>query len=284
MKVTYTRAQFDQTYPNSDVCLDHLFQARYGRLAACPGCGVVKPRYYRIKKRKCYECKDCSYQLSPTADTIFHKSSTSLKDWFYIIYLFSQAKNGVSAMEIQRHLGVTYKCAWRIGKQIRLLMAQDDNRLDGIVEGDETYVGGKRPRDEGRGHKTPVLGLVERGGAVRAQVTTTASTKTAQRFIEATLSPTARLHTDESPIYHHVAQRWPHETINHSRGEYARGLVTTNTIEGFWSQLKRSLHGTYHAVSPKYLQGYVDYFAFHYTYRSVPVYPLLMERAWRPVQ
>jgi transposase len=118
----FTIKQFNETFPNDDTCLQFMFDKRYGNMTACTKCGVTNPSYYRVRNRKCYECKDCGYQIHPLANTIFHKSDTSLKSWFYAIYLFSASKNGVSAKELERHLGVTYKTAWRIAKHIRLLM------------------------------------------------------------------------------------------------------------------------------------------------------------------
>ena len=123
----YTIDTLHQDFPDDDACLGYMFQQQYGNLPACPKCGVAKPRYYRARGRKCYACNDCGYQLSPLANTIFHKSETPLKKWFYAIYLFGVGKNGVSAKEIERHLGVTYKTAWRMAKQIRLMMQQGDN-------------------------------------------------------------------------------------------------------------------------------------------------------------
>lgn len=145
-----------------DACIAYMFEQACGDMAACPKCGSVNPSYYRVKVRKCYECKDCGYQLHPLAGTIFHKSSTSLRSWFYVIYLFSVAKNGVSAKEVERHLGVTYKCAWRIAKQVRVLMQQGSNLLSGIAEVDETYIGGKHRRKGMFGNKTAVIGIVEK--------------------------------------------------------------------------------------------------------------------------
>lgn len=118
----FTVNQFNERFHDDDTCLDYMFKQAYGNMPACLKCGVVDPNYYRVRGRKCFECKDCGNQIHPLANTIFHKSSTSLKDWFYVIYLFSVARNGVSAKEVERHLGVTYKTAWRIARQVRSLM------------------------------------------------------------------------------------------------------------------------------------------------------------------
>lgn len=279
----YTIQQFKSEYPTDDACLDTIFQNRYGDLVACSGCGVVKPKYYRVKKRKCYACQDCGYQLHPLAGTIFHKSETPLTTWFFAMYLFSQAKNGVAAKELERHLGVTYKTAHRIGRQIRLLMQQGDDRLSGIVEADETYIGGIHSSKDRHAKKAPVIGLVQRKGEVKAIHVDGANASTALPFIASNLTPGAILHTDESRIYNRVSRMHTHLMINHSKLEYARGNVHTNTIEGFWSQLKRSLDGTHHCVSPKYLQTYVNERVYHYNHQGVAVFPLLVTAAAKKV-
>lgn len=279
----YTIKQFKSEYPNDDVCLDTIFNNRYGDLKACSSCGVVNPKYYRVKKRKCYACKDCGFQLHPLAGTIFHKSETPLTTWFFAMYLFSQAKNGVAAKELERHLGVTYKTAHRMGRQIRLLMQQGDNKLSGVVEADETYIGGKHNNKRRHESKEPVIGIVERKGEVKAIHVDGATASTALPFIAGNLTPEATLYTDESRIYNRVSRMRTHMMINHSKQEYARGVVHTNTIEGFWSQLKRSLDGTHHCVSPKYLQSYVDERTYHYNHQGVAVFPLLMKSASKPV-
>src|SRR3989344_5492634 len=138
----YTIKQFNEEYPDDNACLEAVFQNRFGDVKFCPKCGA-ETKFYRVKKRQCYACMHCGYQLHPLAQTIFRKSETPLKSWFYAIYLFSVSKNGVSAKELERHLGVTYKTAWRMAKQIRLLMQQDVEQLTGTVEVDETYIGGR---------------------------------------------------------------------------------------------------------------------------------------------
>jgi transposase-like protein len=271
----YTLDMLQKEFTDDDICLEFIFQQRYGHLEYCPTCGA-KTKFYRIKLRKYYKCAHCAFELYPLNGTIFHKSSTPLTKWFFAIYLFSNSKNGVAAKELERHLGVTYKTAWRMAKQIRKLMDEHNVNLTGIVEADETYVGGYDKGWRGTGDKTPVIGAVERGGRVEAQVVKTVSRKTAEQFLDATLAPDAVLHTDESKVYNHVSRKRVHEAINHSRHEYGRGEVTTNSIEGFWSQMKRSLDGTYHSVSPKYLQLYANEFEYRYNHRHVAVLPFLM--------
>lgn len=266
-----TIRDFEREFPDDSACLEYIFKLKFAD-KPCPKCGKVNG-FYRVRARKCYACSVCGKQVSPTAGTIFHKSETSLRTWFYCILFMTNAKNGVAALELQRHFGMTYKTAWRIARQIRKVMIDEGNILSGIVEGDETYIGGKHKFDERFSSKTPVLGLVERGGSVKAKAVNTASVANARKFIEANVSSKAEIHTDTARIYSHVSRKRTHAVINHAEHEYARGNVTTNTIEGFWSQMKRSIDGTYHQVSPKHLQHYVDEFAYSYSHRH-DRYPL----------
>jgi transposase len=264
-----TITQFHERFPDDDACLHEIFVNRNEGVIACPKCGSADNAYYKVKSRKCYECKDCGNQLHPLAGTIFHKSSTPLKQWFFAIFLFSKSKNGVSAMELQRQLGVTYKTAWRMAKQIRLLFNVDGDKLDGHVEMDETYIGGRRRQHEKFDNKTPVVGAVERKGQIVARVTQDASSTTLQKLLREHVEVGTRLYTDEWRGYTRARRLgYLHETVNHSQYEWADGIAHTNTIEGFWSQLKRSIRGTYGFVSPKYLQHYLNEFSYRYNHRT----------------
>lgn len=274
----YTKRQFEAEYPDDDACLEAIFQNRFGDLKFCPQCGA-ETMFYKIKKRQAYACKWCAYQLHPLADTIFRKTTTPLKDWFYAIYLFSVSKNGVSAKEIERHLGVTYKTAWRMAKQTRLLMQQDTEKLTGTVQADETYIGGRRHRANWVTEKTAVIGIVEKYGSAKASVVGHVNATVAIPYLKANIALGSTIHTDESKIYLRVKRDYLHETVNHSKEQYVRAGVHTNQIEGFWGQLKRSISGTYHCVSPKYLQSYVNEFVFRYNFRDVAVCPVLLELA-----
>lgn len=148
MKVRFTINSFHEKYPNENACLHENFLSRFGSLRSCPSC-KKRTNFYRIVSKKVYSCQYCGYQISPLAGTIFHKSDTDLKKWFYAIYLFSVSKNGVSAKELERHLGVTYKTAWRIAKQIRELFSQNKETLSNLIEVDETYYGGKHKDKRG---------------------------------------------------------------------------------------------------------------------------------------
>lgn len=284
----YTFQQFKTEYSDDAACLKAVLDNRYGD--TCPKCGVIGVKWHPITRRKAFVCSECDKHVYPLADTIFRKSETSLWSWFYAIYQFSVAKNGVSAKELERTLGVTYKTAWRMAKQIRLLMSQDNEPLGGDgtpVQTDETYWGGKaragQDRLEAYNKKKPIIGAVEAGGQAKALVVHKATTSHARSFIHASLELGATLHTDESPIYHWSKKEFLHQTVNHRSGQYVNGLVTTNAIEGFWSQLKRSMDGTYHVVSAKYLQQYVNQFVFMYNHRATAVCPVLLERAAKRV-
>ena len=282
----YTITQFHTDFPDDDACLNTVFENRYGDIEFCPKC-AAETKFYRVTGRKCYACMHCGHQLHPLAQTIFHKSETSLKLWFYAIYLFSVSKNGVSAKELQRHLGVTYKTAHRMARQIRLLMQQDTDMLTGVIEADETYIGGTRKKYQQihsqYDNKTAVVGIVEKNGRAKAFTTKHPDATVTIPYLKANIAEGSTLHTDESGIYSRVKRDFTHELINHSKYEYVRAGVTTNTIEGFWGQLKRSLDGTYHSVSPKYLQSYVNEFVFRYNLRGVVVYPVLLELASKRV-
>ncbi len=276
MTSKYTIKDFNKMYPDDEACLNEIFNNRYGHLKSCPSC-KKKTNFYKAKNRKVYACQYCGYQISPLADTIFHKSSTSLRDWFYSIYLFSVSKNGVSAKELERQLGVTYKTAWRIAKHIRQLFVQNKDLLSDTIEIDETYIGGKHKGKRGRGseNKTAVMGLVQRKGNFKAKVVPNTNSYTVQSMMRDNVELGADIVTDEYRSYNVVRKMgFNHQTVCHVKEQWANGTIHVNTLEGFWSQLKRSINGTYHCVSPKYLQFYVDEFVYRYNQRlsSFPIF------------
>ena len=187
-------------------------------------------------------------------------------------------------MELQRQLGVTYKCAWRIANKVRTLFSDETPQLNNIVEIDETYVGGKgknNKRGRGAENKTPVFGMAERKGLLRAKVTVDTKKETVMPIIKEHVKIGSNIMSDEYLPYQSLSREgFNHQSINHSQKQYVNGLIHTNTIEGFWSQLKRSVNGTYHMVSPKYLQEYVNEFSYRYNQREKarPIFSLLLER------
>lgn len=223
----YTVQQFREDFPDEDACLRYLLRNK-----TCP---CDKRTFYRVKNRKCFACS-CGNHIYPTAGTIFHKSSTPLTEWFYAIYLMSISKNGVAATELQRHLGVTYKTAWRMMHRIRTLMKQDTDLLSGIVEADEVYIGGRRRSSNKWTEKVPVLGVVERGGKIKTKHVVEANTGTIIGFLGENVQIGSRVMTDGLASYRKIPQMGLfHEFVEHkNKKEYVRGDVTTNTIEGFW--------------------------------------------------
>jgi transposase len=193
------------------------------------------------------------------------------------MYLFSVSKNGVAATEIQRHTGVTYKTAWRMGHKIRELMAED-RTLEGIIEVDETYIGGRHRRYKKYSKKYSVFGAVERNGSVRAVHVRSTGARVLLPEIQRTVKPGSTIYSDEWGAYRKLSYyEYTHDTVNHSKYEWSRENVYTNTIEGFWGQMKRSFSGTHHSISKKWLQHYVDEFTFKYNHRS-GVFELLLGR------
>jgi transposase-like protein len=279
----YTIVDFNKDFQDEDACLEDMFTRRYGAVKTCPKCKKYTT-FYKVADRKCYACQFCGHQLHPLAGTIFHKSSTPLKLWYFAIFLFSTSKKGVSAKELQRQLGVTYKCAWRMAHQIRKLMGQDGDKLSGIVEADETYIGGYKKGGQGGKGKTPILGLVQRGGGVKAKVAPR-ETHIILNHMRDNVEKGTTVFTDQFGVYKKAIQLgYTHDAVNHWKKEYARNNVHTNTIEGFWGQLKRSIRGTYTFVSVKHLQAYVDEFAWRYSNRANPLFSALLQLAWKPAR
>jgi len=283
-------------FPDDETCLRWLWNTRYNLgddEAHCERCGEIRTfrRYAAKQQRQDWTCTACGLHVHPTAGTIFHKSSTSLHLWFYAMYLMTSTRCGISAKQLERELGVTYKTAWRMFTLIRNeLMNQDDTTLEGEVEADETYVGGKRKSGRGRPRagdkvKTPVFGMVERGGKVVAVPVANAAELSLLPHMRKRIQRDSKVFTDEWRAYSQVGLAgYTHETINHSSGVYVSGDIHTNTIEGFWSLVKRGISGTHHAVSRKWLQGYLNEYAWRYNHRDVrgegqSMFGLLLVRA-----
>ncbi len=280
---TYTFFDFQEEFPTEKACLEYIFNKRYPNGYVDEETGEIIDLYY-TESRKCFTSADGSIQVYPTAGTIFHKSRTPLVKWFYTIFRMSQSKCGISAKQIEREIGVTYKTAWRMCHLIRKCLESGEEVLTGTIEIDETYVGGKprktnrnptakkknKTSKRGRGtDKSPVVGLVQRDGKVRAIVTEDVRRKTVFPFIEKNVQKGATVFTDEYHLYDTVGSLgYIHETVNHGLEEFARGIVHTNTIEGFWSYLKNGIRGAHKHTSKKYLQLYVNEYAFRWNNRK----------------
>jgi len=265
----YTIKQFNAQFPDDASCLADIFKNRYPNGLTCEKCGRQNS-FNPVVGRRAYACH-CGFQTYPTAGTIFHKSPTLLKTWYLAIFYMTASKNGVAALELQRHIGVTYKCAWRMMHQIRKLMNENPAPFRGTVELDETYIGGVRPGTRGRGAKgkTAVVGILERGGDVAASVVENTQARTVLPIVIKSVSPGSTIMTDDYSPYGRLSEGgyYSHEVVAHGRKEWVRGDVHTNGIEGFWSQMKCSIDGTHHHVSGKHLQKYADEYSFRYNRR-----------------
>ena len=235
---------------------------------------------YFLASRKIYKCKKCRKQFSVKAGTIFEESAVSLDKWLVAIWLMANCKNGISSYEMGRHLGVTQRTAWFMNHRIRTAMTVGSiEKLSGTVECDETYIGGdaknmhsverkRRVKKAGSpAHKSAVLGMVQRKGKVRAQVIQSRDAATIREFVTSNAEAGSEVMTDEWRGYHNLYDQYKHEIINHSL-TYVRDNVHTNSIENFWSLLKRTIKGTYVSVSPEHLQKYIEEQMFRYNERE----------------
>ena len=277
----YSLMEFMREFPDDATCLEFLWRNRYaedGEHAECPKCETTREfkRYGTTQQRQSWTCVACGHHLHPTAGTIYHKSSTSLHLWFYAMYLMSSTRCGISAKQLERELGVTYKTAWRIAHLIRTdLMEQSDEPLSGIVEVDETWIGGKlgnnpkyRNATSPFVNKTPVAGALSRGGRVIAVTVPNVRKATLMAHVEERIMPASTVYSDEAKAYDGLGKRgYQHSRVNHSERVYVSGDVHTNTLEGFWSLVKRGIGGVYHSVSSKHLQGYLNEYAWRYSER-----------------
>jgi transposase-like protein len=268
----FTTKTFERQFPDSDACLEWLKDYRWPDGIDCPICKKVT-KHHKMPNRSCYKCDYCGHDVYPMANTIFHKSATPLKTWFQAMYYMSSTRSGRSAKELQRMTGVTYKTAWRMFKQIRILFDENAGMFTNEVEIDETYIGGKRRGDnQGRpaegSHKVPVIGIAQRNGKVSVKAVANVKRSTVMPLIAKNVERKTIIYTDEYKVYDKVEDAgFNHVQCNHAAGEYVVGNAHTNTIEGFWSLVKRGIGGVYHAVSPKYLQSYLNEYQFRYNHR-----------------
>jgi IS1 family transposase/transposase-like protein len=274
-------AEFERMFPDEDACCAYLVARRWPNGVKCPRCGAEKP--HKLSNRawswQCYQCApDTSYRFSHIAGTIFENTNKPLRDWFKVAHLMLASKKGMSALQIMRYMGFgSYKTAWGMCHKIRTALMQNIDKLGGIVEMDETFIGGKdknRHWDKKRGYKdakVPIIGAVQRKGNVVARVLDRMTTQAAITFVnEVCSNKVSLLATDDWPGYQGLPSRIPHGSVDHSRHQYVVGAIHTNTIEGFWSIFKRGVVGTYHKMSAKYMPFYVAEFQFRYNNRSNP--------------
>lgn len=279
----YSLFEFERDFPDDAACLEWLLRERYPDGVFCRVCGRVT-KHYREKARPSYSCEFCGHRVHPMVGTIFQDSATSLRLWFYAIYLMASTRCGISAKQLERELGVTYKTAWRMFRQIRLLLWQDEAPLGGEVEMDEAFIGGAAkwrrhglPTGIGGGSKgkAAVFGIAQRksngrSAQLRVSVVPNNSPDALIPHIDVKVLPESTVYTDEWVAYDGLGKRgYRHKRIRHRQKVYVSGEVHTNTIEGFWSLLRRGISGVYHGVSTKHLQAYVDEYVFRYNNRDI---------------
>lgn len=278
-----TLQQLGQEFGTEAQCLAYIVRLRWPRGVRCARCG--SDRVVKLARPWRWQCKQCNkhgYRFSPLVGTVFENTKYPLPLWFQVIYLLCQSKKGISALQVHRMIGSgSYRTAWSMCHRIRAaLPARPRALLRGLVEVDETYVGGKegkkrkgkRRRLNGTAGKIPVLGALSRRGAVVTQVVETPDTRTLQGFVTTRVSRQAELvATDDHAGYRYLrAAGYRHETVRHGQGEYVRGRVHTQSIESFWAVLKRGLLGTFHHVSQRYLPLYLSEFTFRHNHRTDP--------------
>ncbi len=261
--------QLTEQFGTDDKCREALEQLRWRKGPTCPRCDS---KATKIANRFQYDCDSCHYQFSVTAGTIFHDSHLSLWKWFVATALLCESKKGMSACQIQRTIGVSYKTAWYLCHRIRSAMLEvAPEKLDGTVEIDETYVGGKKRRWRPKSDKAVVIGIRQRNGDLRLIHAKDAKSATVREIINANIGGHVEvIMTDESAIYPWALDKMQknlHKTINHTR-EYAHGDVHTNTVESAFSLLKRGIMGTWHKVSAKHLPAYLDEMVFRFNNRK----------------
>ncbi len=265
--------------PDECAAIAHFTAVRWKHGAFCPYCG--SRRVYHFSDKKNHKCGDCRQRFSIKVGTIFEDSKLPLRTWMLAVWFISSHKKGISSVQLAKDLDVTQKTAWFMMHRLRhAARTRSFNRpLKGDIEVDEGFFGGKdgnKHKDQrGLKKKAIVVGLLERGGELRARKIDSLSR--VSREILAHVQRGARLHTDDGNAYHHVSKFYQHETVNHRSGEYGRGPVHTNSIEGYWSQLKRQIYGIHHWVSAKHLGRYVAESVWRYNRRMLNEVPRFNE-------
>ncbi len=281
MKTFKSIVEFQREFSTEEKCREYLEQQRWNGTPACPFCGSIN--VCRFKNGKTFKCreKECRKKFTVTVGTVYESSKIPLSKWYLATYILAVHSKGISSLQLANWLGVTQKTAWFLNHRIReMLTEQAPDLLDGIVEVDETYVGGlaankhasKRTKiGGGVGGKTMVFGAIQRQGKVKTKVIPETSIESVSKAIEEFVEPGSIMVTDEHKAYNQVGKKFEHKKINHRSKEYVRRddiLVHTNNIEGYWNILKKQIDGIHHSVSPKHLQRYCNESAFRYNNRQ----------------
>jgi len=284
-----TIKEFFKRFPDEDTCLNHVMTVRYGMTHTCRKCGVIEATFHRLKGRRAFSCAHCGDHVYPTAGTVLQDTRTPLQLWFYAIYLFVTTRHGVSGKELERQLGVTYKTAWRMGQQLRLLISASEEfrMLKGHVEADETFIGGRRPKAVARSNKTVIVGMKERDGLIQTEVAPDTKKNTLFNVITGNVERGSTVSTDEWQGYNLLTEEgYVHGSVNHRSKEWAKIDPETganhhvNGVESFWRLFKRSIASTHIHVSQKYMQRYLDEFTFRSNNRHMgnAMFDLLIAR------
>lgn len=268
----YTFNDFNREFHTDESCREWLVSNRWPNGITCPKCDRVT-KHHKVTSRPVYACDNCGHHVSPMAGTIMDHSSTPMRLWFYAMFLMASTRCGISAKQLERELGVTYKTAWRIFKQIRSMLTETISLEGAAVEVDATFVGGKaknmhkakREKLGGRGTvgKTSVLGMVERKGSVVTAIAGEESQSAVLPQVREKILHRSIIYSDEHAAYYALkSMGYQHHRVHHTAKVYVQGDAHTNTIEGFWSLVKRGIGGVNHAVSEKYLQSYLKRVCF----------------------
>jgi transposase len=299
----YSMMEFMRMFPDDAACLDRLWRDRFsedGSHAYCPKCDRER-KFHRTKTRASYTCDSCGLHVHPMKGTIFERSSTSLHLWFYAMYLIASTRCGISAKQLERELGVTYKQAHKMFKRIRTELMNDDGEpLEGDVEIDEASWGGRPRKPHGQARyglpdperkaaaaavreaKPTILGMAERGGRIRFRVIASRHGAPLSRAVLANVNPSLIIFTEDWASYKPLSGQFlDHRIINHSEGVYVRGDTYTNTIEGAFGNMKTGMRGVYKKVSPRYLQSYLDEYAWRHNAKreGSALFAQLLDRA-----
>lgn len=271
-------AELTSTLPDDQSCREYLEEMRWHGKPVCPHCSHNEA--YKFQGNAYYKCKRCLKKFTVTVGTVFEDTKIGLRKWFIAIYIFTSHKKGISSVQLSKDIGITQKSAWHMLHRIRHAFASaEPSMLRDEVEVDETYMGGKaknmhkedrEKKIKGRGvsGKTPVVAIVERGGRVHAEPVKSTDAQTLQGQVRARVEQGSLVFTDDAPAYNGLDADYGHMVVNHSAGCYVDGIMTTNTAEGFFANLKRGIYGIYHHVSVKHLHRYCIEFDYRYNSRK----------------